>query len=273
MFDWLCAACAVEYPPGERPPAECPICLDERQYVPLAGQAWTSLQQLADQGSRVGITEAEPDLYILSTVPEIGIGQYAKLVRTSEGNLLWDPTGFVDEAAAEQVAALGGARYVVASHPHMYGAQSTWARLLDATVLVAEADRSWVQRADPRIRTFTGDVEILPGVTVRTVGGHFPGSAIVHWSKGAEGRGVMLAGDTFFPGPSGRWVTFMRSYPNSIPLSAGVVGRVAAAVTAHPFERAYGNFGNRIMSDARGVVERSAERYIAWVSGANDHLT
>ncbi|WP_426515175.1 MBL fold metallo-hydrolase [Diaminobutyricibacter sp. McL0618] len=273
MFDWLCAACAVEYPAGEQPPAACPICLDERQYVPLTGQAWTSLQQLSDQGSRVDITEAEPDLYILSAAPEAGIGQHAKLVRTSGGNLLWDPTGYVDEAAAERVKALGGAEYVVASHPHMYGAQSTWARLLDATVLVAEADRNWVQRADPRIDTFTGDVELLPGVTLRTIGGHFPGSSIVHWAEGAEGRGVVLAGDTFFPGPSGRWVTFMRSYPNAIPMSAPVVGRVAAAVAAHPFDRAYGNFGNRIMSDARGAVLRSADRYIAWVSGANDHLT
>jgi glyoxylase-like metal-dependent hydrolase (beta-lactamase superfamily II) len=273
MFDWLCAACAVEYPPGERPPGACPICLDERQYVPLTGQAWTSLQQLAEQGSRVEVTEAEPDLYVLSTVPEAGIGQSAKLVRTAEGNMLWDPTGFVDEAAAAQVRSLGGARYVVASHPHMYGAQTTWARLLDASVLVAEADRAWVQRADARIRTFSGDVELLPGVTVRTIGGHFPGSAIVHWAPGAEGRGVVLAGDTFFPGPSGRWVTFMRSYPNAIPLSAAVVARVAHAVTEHPFDRAHGNFGNRIMSDARGAVRRSADRYIAWVSGANDHLT
>ncbi|HEY2557165.1 MAG TPA: hydrolase, partial [Diaminobutyricibacter sp.] len=101
MFDWLCAACAVEYPAGEQPPSACPICLDERQYVPLTGQAWTSLQQLSDQGSRVDITEAEPDLYILSAAPEAGIGQHAKLVRTSGGNLLWDPTGYVDEAAAE----------------------------------------------------------------------------------------------------------------------------------------------------------------------------
>jgi hypothetical protein len=27
------------------------------------------------------------------------------------------------------------------------------------------------------------------------------------------------------------------------------------------------------MTDALGAVQRSADRYIAWVSGANDHLT
>jgi hypothetical protein len=83
----------------------------------------------------------------------------------------------------------------------------------------------------------------------------------------------VLAGDTVFPGPSGRWVTFMRSYPNSIPMSAAVVERVAAAVAERDFDRIYGNFGNVIRHDARDVVLRSAERYAAWVRGDFDHLT
>ncbi len=273
MSDWLCLTCAVEYPEGGSPPHECAICLDERQYVPLTGQVWTTQQDLRASGTRIAVAEVEPDLYELTTVPDLGIGQHSLLLRTPTGNLLWDPTGFVNEIAAEQVRALGGAAFVVASHPHMFGAQTGWARLLDATVLVAQADRGWVQREDPRIQTFTGDVELLPGVTLRTIGGHFPGSAIVHWDAGAEGRGVVLAGDTFFPGPSGRWVTFMRSYPNAIPMSAAVVERVARSVTVRPFDRAYGNFGNRILTDGRAVVRRSAERYASWVSGANDHLT
>ena len=85
--------------------------------------------------------------------------------------------------------------------------------------------------------------------------------------------GVVLAGDTLFPGPSREWVTFMRSYPNSIPLSAAVVDRIAAAVTARAFDRIYGNFGNVIISDGRETVRRSADRYIAWVRGDYDHLT
>jgi hypothetical protein len=32
-------------------------------------------------------------------------------------------------------------------------------------------------------------VEVLPGVALSQPGGHFPGSAIVHWAPGAEGRG------------------------------------------------------------------------------------
>jgi hypothetical protein len=40
----------------------------------------------------------------------------------------------------------------------------------------------------------------------------------------------------------------------------------------YQFERLYGLLGGTVLADAKGAVRRSAERYIAWVSGANDHL-
>ena len=269
MVDWLCATCAVEYPAGETHPEVCPVCEDERQYVPPTGQVWTSLQRLQREGTRVSVRELEPDLFGLSAEPRVGIGQRALLLRTPEGNLLWDPTGYVDEAAAAAVQDLGGAAVVATSHPHMFGAQTSWSRMLGGPpVLVAEADRHWVQREDPCIQTWSEEQEVLPGVTLVPVGGHFPGSAVVHWD-----RGVVLSGDTVFPGPSQKWVTFQRSFPNDIPLSAAVVRRVADRVCERPFDRLYGNVSNLIPADAREAVLRSADRYIAWVSGANDHLT
>lgn len=274
MAEWLCAACAVETVPvvdgsGEHPPASCPICEDERQYVPPTGQEWTTLQRLQREGEHVVVTELEPDLFGLRSEPRVGIGQQSLLLRTPEGNLLWDPTGYVDEAAAAAVQDLGGVAVIATSHPHMFGAQVSWSRMLgDPPVLVNAADRHWVQREDPAIQSWMGEVEILPGVTLRTIGGHFPGSAIVHWD-----RGVVLSGDTVFPGPSQRWVTFQRSFPNDIPLSAAVVRRIADLVCDRPFDRLYGNLANVIPRDARDAVLRSADRYIGWVSGAFDHLT
>ena len=61
---WVCATCGVEYPPGPEP-ERCPICEDERQYVPAGGQRWTTLAQLARDGASVEIAEVEPDLMIL----------------------------------------------------------------------------------------------------------------------------------------------------------------------------------------------------------------
>ncbi len=220
------------------------------------------------------VTELESDLFGVTTMPAVGIGQQSLLVRTPGGNLLWDPVGYVDEAGAAAVRALGEVRAIVASHPHMYGAQVSWSRALgDPPVLVAESDAGWVQRQDAAISTFTGDIEPVPGVTVSTIGGHFPGSLVAYWAAGAEGGGVLFCGDTVFPGPSERWVSFLRSYPNQLPLSAAVVDRVATAVTSRRFDRLYGNFGRCIRTDARAAVRRSADRHIAWVRGDYDHLT
>ncbi len=242
--------------------------------MPKTGQAWTSLAGLAGAGTSLEIEELEPNLFGIRAEPQVAIGQRAMLIRTTDGNLLWDPTGYVDDEGARRVRDLGEVIAIVASHPHMYGSQVEWSRLLGgAPILVAAADAAWVRRTDDAISTFTGDLDILPSVTISTVGGHFPGSLVARWRDGADGRAVLLAGDTFFPGPDGEWVTFMRSYPNAIPLSVAVVDRVAAAVISRPFDRAYGNLGGVVDADARAVVRRSADRQMAWMRGDYDHLT
>ncbi|QJW35083.1 MBL fold metallo-hydrolase [Cellulosimicrobium protaetiae] len=268
---WICRTCAVEH--AERPDV-CAICADERQWVPASGQAWTTLAELAAAGERLVLEELEPDLFGLSSEPSVGIGQQAKIVRTPAGNLLWDPPGYVDDDAVARVRALGPVVAIAASHPHMFGVQVAWSRALgDVPVLVAEADAHWVARPDPVIETWTGEREVLPGVVLSQPGGHFPGSAVVHWAAGAEGRGVLLSGDTIFANPDRTSVSFMRSYPNRIPLSAAVVLRVAEHVARRPFERLYNNFEGVVPADAREVVLRSAQRHAAWVRGDFDHLT
>ncbi|MEZ0447680.1 hydrolase [Cellulomonas sp. ICMP 17802] len=271
MSFWICATCAVE---SADQLDVCPICDDERQWVPAAGQRWTTLEELRSEGYRASIELLEPDLFAVSSTPGAGIGQQSKLLVTAQGSLLWDPIGFLDDDVVEAITALGPVRYVAASHPHMFGVQVEWSRALGgAQVLVAEADARWVNRPDPAIRTWSGSLDVLPGVTLSQPGGHFPGSAIAHWSGGADGRGVVLAGDTVFANPDRRSVAFMRSYPNHLPLSGAVARRVADHLDTLEFDRLYGNFANVIAEDAKGVVRRSADRHIGWVDGAFDHLT
>ena len=83
----------------------------------------------------------------------------------------------------------------------------------------------------------------------------------------------VLAGDTIFPGSNGKWVTFMRSFTETIPMYAAVVDRVVQKTLERPFDRLYSNFGGVIDTDARAVVRRSADRYMGWVRGDFDHLT
>ena len=122
------------------------------------------------------------------------------------------------------------------------------------------------------MRFWTDDIELLPGVTLTQPGGHFPGSAVVHWA-GADGKGVLLSSDTIFANPDRTSVSFMRSYPNRIPLSGAVVDRVARSLDPFTYDRLYNNFGASIPTDAKAVVRRSADRHAAWTRGDYDHLT
>src|SRR5690606_33504783 len=91
--------------------------------------------------------------------------------------------------------------------------------------------------------------------------------------SGADGRGVLLAGDAIFPGPQGYSVSFLRSYPNRIPLSGAVVRRIADQVGRLDFDRLYNNFRGLVPERAAEVVEASAQRYVEWVTGVHDDLT
>ncbi|WP_040167611.1 MBL fold metallo-hydrolase [Microbacterium gorillae] len=263
-----CGACGVE---TDTPSGVCPICADERQYVPAdTGQVWT---RVADaRGGAITLREREPGIWGLVPAGVTGIAQEAKLIVTPGGNVLVDVPAFIDDATVAAIRDLGGIAAIVPTHPHMFGVQSLYADAFEATVWVAEVDAGWLQRRPARLQLWTADVEIVPGVRATQTGGHFPGSAVVH-TIGADGAGVLLAGDTIFATPDGG-VTFLRSFPNRIPLSAAVVRRVAAHVTDRfAFERLYSNFQLRVPEHADAVVLRSADRYARWVSGEYDHLT
>ena len=266
---WICATCANHYPEATSPPEVCVICADERQWVPATGQRWTTAEELAAAGHRGEVREVEPGLLGVGVDPPVAIGQRALLVRTAEGNLLWDPPGYLDDLAVRAVREAGGLRAVTASHPHFYGSMAEWSRIFDAEVLLAEADAAWLTRPPERPpRTWSGTREVLAGVTLVQCGGHFPGSAVVHWAEGAGGAGVLLSGDTIFVTPGEDRVTFVRSAPNRLPLPERAVRGVVEAVRPYAFDRIYGGWWQPVLRrDAKAVVERSAERYIQWLRG------
>lgn len=273
MTSWICRTCAVEQGERPEPPPLCPICSDERQYVLPTGQRWTTLAELESEGHSGSLREVEPGLWGLDVTPTVGIGQRSLLVQTPVGNLLWDPPGYLDEALVEDVRARGGVAAVAASHPHMYGVQVEWSRRFGGVpVWVPEADREWLLRDDRAVRWWTDAVEVLAGVWLHRIGGHFPGSAVARFT-GADGAGVLLTGDTVAGTPDERWVSFLRSYPNKVPLSAAVVTTVTERLLRLDFDRLYDNFAGRVPAEARTWLRRSADRYVGWVSGDFDHLT
>lgn len=163
------------------------------------------------------------------------------------------------------VRALGGLSAIAISHPHFYASMVEWSRAFEGVpVYVHAADRGWVMRPDPAIVFWEGDTHrMFEGLTLIHCGGHFKGSAVLHWAVDAEDRGILLSGDTLQVAFDRRHVSFMYSYPNLIPLGAPTVHRIVEAVTRFPFDRIYGGWFNRaITRDAKAALARSAGRYI-----------
>jgi glyoxylase-like metal-dependent hydrolase (beta-lactamase superfamily II) len=224
---------------------------------------------LAREGFRTEVREVEPDLLGIGVQPGIGVGQRGLVVRTPAGNLLWDPPAFLDAAAIDAVREAGGLHAVSSSHPHMYGAAVEWSHAFGAEIRLADLDAGWLTRLDPAARTWSGSLEVLPGVTLIQCGGHFPGSAVILWSAGAGGRGALLVGDTLFVTPGEDRVSFIWSAPNRLPLPEGEVRRIVEALAPYEFDRMYGGWWDPIIrGDAKAITERSATRYIGILHGA-----
>ncbi|HKA11900.1 MAG TPA: MBL fold metallo-hydrolase [Candidatus Dormibacteraeota bacterium] len=261
---YICATCGVQYEPSLRPPASCMVCDDARQFIGWDGQTWTTLGELrADHANR--IEDLEPGLTGIGTQPNFAIGQRALLVRTEHGNLLWDCITLIDDATVESVRRLGGIDAIAISHPHYYSAMIEWSQEFDARVYLHEEDRSWVMRQSPRISFWQGEtLALFGGLSLVRLGGHFPGATVCHWPSGAGGAGAILSGDVLQVVPDRRFVSFMYSYPNLIPLPAHVVARIARRVSEFRFDRIYGAWWDRVVQhDGRRAVARSAERYLA----------
>lgn len=265
----ICTACGTQYPPSAAPPAQCIICEEERQYVPPSGQSWTTLEALA--ASRFNSwREHEPGVISLGTTPQFAIGQRAILVMTPAGNILWDCISTLDAATVRLINGLGGLKGIAISHPHFYTTMVEWSRAFgNVPVHLHVADKAWVMRPDPCVNPWEGDtLEILPGITLVRCGGHFPGGTVLHWAGGAQGRGIVCSGDILTVAVDRKFLSFMRSYPNIIPLSPRQVEKIGQRLEPFAFERIYGHYFDRVIAaDAKDVLALSVKRYVDAVGG------
>ncbi len=265
MHNYICMTCGVEYAASEEPPPRCRICDDERQYVGHGGQRWTTMAEMREDGYRNEIRELEPGLSGIGIEPSFSIGQRALLVQSAGGNVLYDCISYLDEEAVEAIRGKGGIQAICLSHPHFYDAMVSWSEAFDdAPIYVPEADRDFVMRPAASIRYWDGaPLELVPGVTLIQVGGHFPGSAVLHWAAGADGKGALLTGDSITVVLDRRYVSFMYSYPNLIPLDAAAIRGIVDAVEPYPYDRIWGGWwGRQVLSGAKEAVRESARRYI-----------
>ena len=215
------------------------------------------------------LREEEPDLVGIGVEPSVAIGQRALLVRTPNGNVLWDCVPLLDDAARERDRR--ARRHQCDLHVPsalLRREHRVRRRLRRPGAHPAAPTEQWIQRPSPRIELFDDEVEPVPGVTLARIGGHFDGAAVLHWPAGPDGRGALLTGDTITVVQDRDWVSFMWSYPNLIPLDEATVHRHRHRVERFAFDRVYGGWWGRSSSqDGPGAIRRSADRYVARLHG------
>jgi hypothetical protein len=263
----------MQYADSAKPPAQCDICEEERQYVRPTGQAWTTFEALA-AAHRNCFKEHEAGVIGIGSDPNFAIGQRAILLRTAGGNVLWDCIAPLEPATVAMINGLGGIQAIAISHPHFYTTMVEWSRAFaGAPIHIHAADRAWVRRPDTAIRHWDGaTLRLWDGVTLVRCGGHFAGAAVLHWRDGAGGAGLVCSGDTLTVATDRRWLSFMRSYPNFIPLSARAVQAIGRAMAPFSFAALYGHYFDRVIATgAKAVLEKSVARYAAAVSGTRGY--
>jgi hypothetical protein len=265
----ICRTCGVQY---ACPREDCPICLDERQYVGWDGQQWTTLDELRAAGHRAVTADEGPGVTGIGAQPPTAIGQRALLVRAPSGNVLWDMISYIDDDLITHIDRLGGISAIAISHPHFYGSMIEWAHAFSAPVYIHAADREWVTRPDESVVFWEGDTrEIADGVTLINAGVHFDGGQVLHWASDPDGEGALFSGDIFTVAQDRDWVSFMHSYPNFIPERPRTIRRALSLIGPFAFSRIYGAWWKRVVgSDGSAALQRSADRYLSFA--LDDHL-
>ena len=231
----ICVTCGTQYPSANGVPPACPICKDERQYIGAQGQKWITLDDLRKTHRNVFFQEGER-LWGIHTQPEFAIGQRALLLQTQTGGVLWDCVSLIDDSTIELVRALGGLSAIAISHPHYYASMVEWSRAFGGIpIYLHEADRECVQYRDSAIVFWSGETRSLnDDITLIRVGGHFNGFQVLHWASGEQGTGALMTGDMPQVCPDRRYVSFMYSYPNLIPLDGPTVRTLLPRSSATP---------------------------------------
>ena len=261
-MSYICVTCGTQYPTSSDPPPACPICKDERQYIGRRGQEWITLESLQKRNRNVFFREGE-DVWGIQTEPEFAIGQRALLLQTQNGGILWDCISLIDASTIELVKALGGLTAIAVSHPHYYASMVEWSRAFGGVpIYLHEADREWVQNPDSVIVFWKGETHRLnDDLTLIRVGGHFSGFQVLHWASGEKGSGALMTGDMPQVCPDRRYVSFMYSYPNLVPVDSATVLDIVSKLEPYNYSRLYGAWPKFIVSgDAKTALKRSAER-------------
>lgn len=257
----VCVTCGTYYL-SEQTPKLCTTCLDERQYIPVTGQSWTTPEAMRSEHS-VKINKLQEGLYELEVNPTFAIDQRALLVQSENGNVLWDCIPLLDEQTITFIQSKGGLNAIALSHPHYYSNMNEWGETFNCPVYTHKHDAMHIVDKGEQISLWKGqELDLWDGIKVKLTGGHFEGSCILY-VPGLSEKGTILCGDTLYISPSRQHMAVMHSYPNRIPLPISGVKRVRERFLELTFESMYGLYSyQNILGNAEELFRKSLARYI-----------
>ncbi|PWW73292.1 hypothetical protein C7212DRAFT_353919 [Tuber magnatum] len=255
----VCRACGTQFDTSDRNVLKnCRICDDPRQFIPPTGQEFTTLAEMkGNYETMMAPDQTNGSIISLWTEPKFAIGQRAFLIKTPHGNVLWDLITYLSDEDIRRIDQEGGIQAIVISHPHYYTTHNLWAKTFGCPVYLAVEDREWLCREDSQGRVFIegNEKEIIKGVTAIKVGGHFPGSLVLHW-----GDRLFIA-DSFITVPSALYhegrlpgtasFSFMWSIPNMIPMPPQAIVNIWKALKSYKFTTTHGAFTGMDVRDSR----------------------
>lgn len=257
----ICKTCGTRYHTETFDPNTCRICSDERQFVKEYGQQWVSYDDLSKEHT-IERKQWSSNLYQFLVLPKFAIAQRAFLIKTPEGNILWDCLPFLDQATIAFIQKNGGLHAIAISHPHYYSLMNEWAKTFNCPIYIHESDKEWVMDHEKHIVFWKKRKKKLnQDVTLFHIGGHFPGSAVLQCNLQLYGD-TLFVGDTLYVSPDKKHLSAMFSYPNIIPLSKHQTLDVFNRVSEISFDTLFGAFPHQnIEKNAKKVFKNAFTTY------------
>ena len=241
-------------------PLSCPVCLDVRHVPPENGWEFLTPEEM-DGRSECRWEEVEPGVRRFAVEPPLGIGPSGYLISHPQGNVAFEGTDWYSDAALQHIESLGGVAVASASHPHAHGALWRVQERFGAEVAVQREDLVWVSTLDVSL-PFDEGLELLPGLELLHVGGHFDGQSVLYHRE----AGIVFAGDTLKLELSDERTAYAischKAFVRGIPLTRAEVARYREVLGALHFEQVFTTFeqGRNV---GRAEVVRFLDRLLA----------
>ena len=246
-------------------PARCPICDEPRQFVPPSGQAWTTHESLvAAPYQFISAARARPHRHRQRARIR---HRAARAVHSHrDGNVLWDCISLLDEATISIVKA--------SRRPHRHRHLASALLRVDGGMgACLRRTHSSARRRSPMGHASRSSDQVLERRYAAAGPRRYADllrrplrrrHACCTGRKAGAAAASLLSGDIVQVIPDRKFVTFMRSYPNMIPLSAPSVERIGAMLEPYDFDVIHGAWFDRTIphdgKEDRQTIDRALRR-------------